>query len=530
MASNAKTSPQVENESAELSLRQALASGSAVDDKTGTSDDRANMFRMGKKQELRRNFRFVSMFGFTMILMASWESIISVSNIGLVNGGTAGLIWMFFICWVAFIFINTSMAEMGSMMPTVGGQYHWVSEFAPRDYQKFISYLMGWLCVLGWQVGCTSGAYLVGTQIQGLIALNNPAYSYERWHGTLLTIAVSAFAILFNTVLARKLPLIEAIILVIHIFAFFGILVTLWVLAPVNSSPKQVFTQFSDGGGWRSLGGSALIGITSGIYPLIGGDAAVHMSEELRDAGKTLPKCMIWTTVVNGGLAWVMIITFCFCVGDREEVLNSPTGYPFMQVFYNAVRSTRGATAMSVFITIMFFFGLLTFVATSSRQLYAFARDKGLPFSTWFATVRPGWDIPFNALIFTFVFTSALSLINLGSATALNSITGLQINAMLSSYIVSIGCTIWRRCTNQPLLQSKFNLGRWGLLVNIISMAFLVFFFILAFFPSSPHPDAASMNWNILIYGAVILLSTVYYMFWGKKHYDGPVEYVRKMD
>lgn len=126
------------------------------------------------------------------------------------------------------------------------------------------------------------------------------------------------------------MPLIEAIILVIHIFAFFGILVTLWVLAPVNASPKQVFTQFSDGGGWSSLGGSALIGITSGIYPLIGGDAAVHMSEELRDAGQTLPKCMIWTTVVNGGLAWIMAITFCFCVGDLEEALNSPTGTKFL--------------------------------------------------------------------------------------------------------------------------------------------------------------------------------------------------------
>lgn len=91
-------------------------------------------------------------------------------------------------------------AEMGSMAPTVGGQYHWVSEFAPRDYQKFISYLMGWLCVLAWQVGCTSGAYLVGTQIQGLIVLNNPDYVFEQWHGTCLTIAVFAAAILFNTV------------------------------------------------------------------------------------------------------------------------------------------------------------------------------------------------------------------------------------------------------------------------------------------------------------------------------------------
>lgn len=40
---------------------------------------------------------------------------ISVSITGLVNGGTAGLIWMFFITWMGFILVNTSMAEMGSM-------------------------------------------------------------------------------------------------------------------------------------------------------------------------------------------------------------------------------------------------------------------------------------------------------------------------------------------------------------------------------------------------------------------------------
>lgn len=27
--------------------------------------------------------------------------------------------------------------------PTSGGQYHWVSEFAPREYQKFLSYITG---------------------------------------------------------------------------------------------------------------------------------------------------------------------------------------------------------------------------------------------------------------------------------------------------------------------------------------------------------------------------------------------------
>lgn len=185
---------------------------------------------------------------------------------------------------------------------------------------------------------------------------------------------------------------------------------------------------------------------------------------------------------------------------------------------------------MSFFVTLMFFCSLLTFVATTSRQLYAFARDKGMPFHGWFAFVHPLWDIPLNALLFTFVFTSILSLINIGSSTALNSITALQTNALLSSYICSVGCIIWRRWTNQPMLPCKFRLGRWGLLINVASLVFLVTFFILAFFPSYKDPDSTSMNWNILIYGAVVLLSTLYYFIKGRHTYDGPVEYVRKLD
>merc|ERR1712000_457086 len=62
----------------------------------------------------------------------------SSTRIGLINGGTAGLIWMYLVAWIGFLAVNTSMAEMASMAPTSGGQYHWVSEFAPRKYQKFM--------------------------------------------------------------------------------------------------------------------------------------------------------------------------------------------------------------------------------------------------------------------------------------------------------------------------------------------------------------------------------------------------------
>ena len=74
--------------------------------------------------------------------------------------------------------------------PTAGGQYHWFPEFAPKDAQRFLSYIVGWLCVLGWQAGAASSISLACTEIQGLIVLSHPHYIFQRWHGTLLVIAV----------------------------------------------------------------------------------------------------------------------------------------------------------------------------------------------------------------------------------------------------------------------------------------------------------------------------------------------------
>lgn len=127
--------------------------------------------------------------------------------------------------------------------------------------------------------------------------LSYPSYKFEQWHATLIMMAISAFSVSFNVLWARHLPLIEGIILIVHICAWIGILVTLWVLAPIGD--PSVFTQFNDAG-WHSSGVTALVGVTAAISPLLGSDAAAHMSEELKDAGKTLPQSMIWATIING--------------------------------------------------------------------------------------------------------------------------------------------------------------------------------------------------------------------------------------
>ncbi|OAL55082.1 amino acid transporter [Pyrenochaeta sp. DS3sAY3a] len=496
-------------------------------EKRGTKVDQQDMHRMGKVQELRRNFRFVTIFGFTMVLMATWEAQLSANIFGLINGGTAGLIFTYIGSFFGFLAAIISMAEMASIAPTTGGQYHWVSEFAPPSSQRFLSYIVGWLCVLGWQVGNTAIAFLCSQQIQGLIILNNPDYVPQRWHLTLLVIALVTFCQLFNTFLAGQLPLVEGIVLVLHLAGFFAILIPLWVCGE-PSNAKEVFTTFTDGGGWGNIGLSCLVGMLSPIFSFIGPDSATHMSEELRDASKTLPRAMIATALVNGALGFIMLCTFCMLVGNVEEILATPTGQPFIQVFYNVTKSKAGTSAMTSILIVMATFGCVTNVATSSRQVWAFARDKGLPFSSWLAHVRPGWDIPLNSVLISYAIAVLLSLINIGSTVAFNIITSLGTGALISSYIVSISCITLKRLRGEVLLPSRFSLGRFGLPLNIFSVLFLMLAFVMTFFPTTPHPAPVAMNWNILVFGVVVIFSIVYFFIRGRHSYVGPVAYVKR--
>lgn len=89
-------------------------------------------------------------------------------------------------------------------------------------------------------------------------------------------IAVAAFAILFNTFLAKKLPLVEGLILVLHILGLFAIIIPLWILAPRNNA-AAAFTQFTNSGGWSTTGTSVMVGLLTSLSALLGFDSAVHM-------------------------------------------------------------------------------------------------------------------------------------------------------------------------------------------------------------------------------------------------------------
>ena len=79
------------------------------------------------------------------------------------------------------------------------------------------------------------------------------------------------------------------------------------------------------------------------------------IAEEIENAAVVIPKAMIFSVILNGILGFGMLIATLFCLGDINSVAHTPTGYPFMQIFYNATNSTSGATAMVCGIIPFFF-------------------------------------------------------------------------------------------------------------------------------------------------------------------------------
>ncbi|KAK1820251.1 hypothetical protein LTR12_005257 [Friedmanniomyces endolithicus] len=296
-------------------------------------------------------------------------------------------------------------------------------------------------------------------------------------------------------------------------------------MAPRGDS--SVLTTFTTNG-WSSAGVACLVGISAPIGDLIGADSSVHLSEELKNAAWILPRAMVATAVMNYLLGFVTIITLVFCLGDLNNAINSATGQPYVQVLLNATQSTGATIALTVVMLILLISCAVNTATTSSRQLWSFARDGGPPFSAWLSRVRPGWDIPMNAMTVSLGVTAILSCIVIGSAIAYGVFVTLVNSGLLSSYAICIGCILYKRIRGEPFPPSQFSLGGAGKIVNAIALAFLSVAWVFQFFPSAPDPTGTSMNWSILIFGAVIIFFTVYYAVNARHRYTGPVVHVTR--
>ena len=368
----------------------------------------------------------------------------------------------------------------------------------------------------------TATAGLLGSQlIVGIIALYHPSYTPEPWHQFLIYLAYNVIASLVNAFGNRILPYINQFAISWSIAGWAIITITVLACAsPDYNSADFVFREFLNTTGWPD-GVAWLLGLLQGGLGLTGFDATAHMVEEIPNAAIVAPKIMIYAVLIGMFTGFIFLMSLLFVAGDVTKVIGSSAG-PIGYILYNATGSKAGTVCLLIFPLACLMFAGISIMTTSSRMTYAFARDGGLPFSKIFARVHPKLDVPLEALAFTITVVVVFGLIFLGSSSAFNAIVSASVVALGLTYgiPVAINCLRGRRMLPPTRAFKIPEPLAW--FANLLGVAYVILTTVLFVFPPELPVTGSNMNYCIVAFAIVLIISMIQWFVDGRKNYKGP--------
>lgn len=490
-------------------------------------DDERLLMRIGYKQELRREFTRWSTVSYAISILGVLGSVPATFNVPISSGGPAAAVWCWFVGSCMAMIIASSVSELVSAYPTAGGMYFVTKHVVPENHVPIWSWIVGWSNFLGQAAGVSSLAYSISQMILAAVSMNSDLKSSGHYtfspspkQTVLLAIALLCLMGGICSLTTRSLHKIVMWFAPVNVLASISICIALLILTPNKHSATWVFTEFTDGSGWGSKAFSFLLGFLAVAWTMTDYDGTTHMSEETHDAAIRGPVAINTAVISSGLIGWMLTVTFCFCLGDLEETLATPTGMPVAQIFLNAGGRVGGTVMWAFVIAVQFFTGISAMLA-NTRMAYAFARDEAFPFSGFWSKVSPHTHTPINSVWLVVVCCIALNCIGIGSQQTAIAIFNITAPALDLSYVAVIFARMWYS-SEMKFVDGPFTLGKWGRPINCIAIVWVTFISVVLFFPSIRPITPANMNYAICVAAFMALFALSWWWIGARKTYVGP--------
>ncbi|KAG6374456.1 amino acid permease-domain-containing protein [Boletus reticuloceps] len=482
--------------------------------------DEAVLARLGYRQEFKRNFKPLDVFGIAFSIIGLLPSIAcvlaSVLHISrfldfsqlcafehgiqwrsCVNGVGLGL-------WVVFYYVHWDGA--GRAQPRRQLYYLTYTLSSPRS-RNVLCWIVGYASTISGIAGIASVDWGCTVQIAAGVNIGSDGQliiSNQQCYGIYAAIVLSQAVIcsLGTKVLAR--------LQVVSVFSNILLCLVVIIVLPI-ASPKElknpasyVFGNFTNRkfSGWPD-GFAFILGLLAPLWTISGYDAVIHISEESFDAATAAPWGMVYSIAIAGVLGWAVNVLLAFCMGsDLSEVLGGGVNQPMAQIFLNSFGRSWALVLWSCIILLHYMTGS-SLVLSASRQSFAFARDGALPFSKFLYQVNTYTGTPVNTVWFDCVLALLIGLLALLGRATVNAV-----------FMISVTAT-----------RDRFALGVLGDPIAGIAVAFMLFMLVILCFPPSASPDVTTMNYTSVVLGGVMLLAMIWYYFpvYGGMHwFHGP--------
>lgn len=502
-------------------------------------NDNELLAQIGYKPELRRQFSTIQVFGVAFSIMGLLPSVASVLSLALL-AGPGGAIWGWLISSVFILSIGVAMSENASFLPTSGGLYYWTNFYAPPKWKTVISYVVGNTNSIALVGALCSVDYGFATEILSVVVIAKDG-DYDitpaKTYGVFVACVVAH--ILITCISSKHTATLQTTSIVVNV----GLILLFIISMPIAASrglfkpASWVFGNFENLTnfpiGWTQVSLAWLPAIwTIGAF-----DSCVHMSEECNNATRTIPIGIIASITTCGIMGWIILIVTCFCIQTDDiegHILGSKFGQPMAQIIYDAFDTVPGqgkkvAMAYMVLIAFAQFLMGASILTAISRQIFAFARDNGLPMSWWIKKVNVKLSVPIHAVITGGLASIVIGLLCLIGTTASNALFTLYIAGNYFAW----GMPTFLRLLymEEKFVPGPFFLGNfWSKVNGWISTIFIVYTIVMVMFPTNKNPDKNTMNYTCVITPGVWILSLAYYYVYAHKVYHGPAKTVDDVD
>ncbi|KAF9447455.1 APC amino acid permease [Macrolepiota fuliginosa MF-IS2] len=493
-----------------------------------SDDDDKELVALGYKPSFKREFSNLATISFAFSIMGLCSSIATTFNTPLLLGGPATVVW----CWIlgsAVCFtLGSSIAEIVSAYPTCGGLYTASARLTPKRHRARVGWLVGWLNILGQIAGVSSTEFGLSNMIWAAVSIGQGDEFVLTTGKTVgLFAGLMVFHGILNSLATRHLARLTTGFVFVNLGTTFLIIIVLLATTPRSEMHPASYVFGSAGvvnqtGGWNT-GIAFLFGLLSVQWTMTDYDATAHISEEVHRAAYAAPSAIFIAVIGTGLIGWLLNIVMILCSGPLEN-LPGPSGSAFLQIMVDRMGRT-GALILWVPVCLTAFFVVQTALQATSRTIYAFSRDHGLPDAGYFGKNSSRTATPLRA-VWLSTFVSILpGLLDLASPVAANAIFSLTAMALDMSYIIPI---FLRRINyNHPEVMFKpgpFSLGNGvvGNLCNWLCIFWTCFICVIFSLPTILPVTKDNMNYASVITGGVIILAFLWYMVSGHRHYHGP--------
>ena len=438
--------------------------------------DDAHLRSLGIRPELRRTLGFLSNFAIAFSFISVSTGSFGNFGVGIGLGGPA-FFWAWPIVIGGQLLVALVFAELASHFPVAGSIYQWSKRLSNRT----LGWFTGWFYFWAQVVTVTAVAVIVSFVIDGIVAQKGFLDSKDPTGLTTMFTFISLTTLVITTIInaygVRLLSLLNNIGVATEILGMAVFALILLFFANHQSPIILVNT----GGAEAATGGNYIpafaLGMFMALFVVYGFDTAGTFGEETVEPGRQAPRGVIWSVIISGLVGTIFLLAVILSIPSIPDAMKEGQagGFPIATTIQADLNQqlVAGITLGEVYLFVILvsvFVCTLAIQGAATRLMFSMSRDRHLPLGSIWGRVNPRFRTPANAAIAVGVLAAIPILVvgPLGGFSLSIAATGL---IYLSYFLCNLGVLMARR-NGWPRERAWFNLGRWGMPVNILALVY----------------------------------------------------------